>query len=102
MPLDTLALTRMLFRTAPDAKLVTLGAQSTYGVLTDNKQIGEDGSGEPVTVHEREVFVAAGSFSAVNDGAVITVGGVAYTVRGRALPRENGDIWAIRLTRVDA
>lgn len=101
MPLDSLALTRLAFRTAPDAKVVTLGSSTTYGVLNDDKQIGTDGNGEDVTVHSREVFVTANSLTGVADGATLAVGGVSYTIRGRAMPRENGDIWAIRVAKVE-
>jgi hypothetical protein len=36
------------------------------------------------------------------DGATVTVGGVAYVVRSKPMPRENGDVWAIMLARADA
>jgi hypothetical protein len=90
------------FRLAPDAKPVVLGASSTWGVLNDDEQIGFDETGRQVTQRERTVFVAAGSLSGVVDGATVTVGGVAYVVRSKPMPRENGDMWAIMLARADA
>lgn len=102
MPLNTATLTLMALRTAPDSKVVTLGASSTYGVLNDDQQMGTDGSGEDVIVHSRELFVTAGSLTGIVDGATTVIGGVSYTVRGRPMPRENGDLWAIRVTRVPA
>jgi len=44
------------------------------------------------------VTVAANSLSGVIDGASVTVGGTRYTVRGRPMPRENGDLWTFRVT----
>jgi hypothetical protein len=102
MPLDARALTTMLFRLAPDAKRVRLGAQHTMGVLNDDKQLGVDAMGQPVPIHDRTVFVTAGALSGVVDGVTLTVGGVPYTVRGRPMPRENGDVWAIALAKLDA
>ena len=99
MPLNTAALTLMALRTAPDSQVVTLGSSTTYGVLNDEQQVVNDGTGEEVLAHSREVFVTANSLT-VSDGATITIGGTSYTVRGRAMPRENGDIWAIRVTKV--
>lgn len=99
MPINTAALTLMALRTAPDSKVVTLGAGSTYGVLNDDQQVVNDGAGEDVLAHSREVFVTANSLT-VTDGATIVIGGVSYTVRGRPMPRENGDLWAVRVAKV--
>ena len=52
-------------------------------------------------MRERLCIVAAGSLTGVVDGATITIGGVAHTVRSRPMPRENGDLWAIMVTRVE-
>jgi hypothetical protein len=73
----------------------------TWGLLNDDEQIATDGTGDAVTVRERLCIVAAGSLTGVVDGATITNGGVAHTVRSRPMPRENGDIWAIMVTRVE-
>lgn len=110
MAINTLTLTLAALRAQPDALVVTLGRQSTYGLLNDEKQIGSDGSGEEVTVHSRELFITANSLTSVVDGTTVTVRrkdaapstAVSYTVRGRPMPRENGDIWAIRLAKVES
>lgn len=108
MPLNTATLTVNALRTAPDALVVTLGSQTTYGVLNDEKQIVNDGT-DDVPVHSRELHVAAGSLTGVVDGTTITLrrvapvnsASVSYTVRNRPMPRENGDLWAIRLAKVE-
>lgn len=100
--LDTLALTRMALQTAPDSKLVVFGRVSTYGVLNDDEQMADDGTGSPVSVRAREVFVVRDAFTGLVDGSTLTIGGVAYTVRGRPRPRENGDLWAITVARVES
>jgi hypothetical protein len=89
------------FRLAPDAKRLTLGSGATWGVLNDDEQIGIDEAGRAVTQRERTVFMAAGSLSGVVDGATLSIGGVAYTVRSKPMPRENGDIWAVLVAKVD-
>lgn len=107
--MNTLALTATLFRMAPDARVVTLGSTVTYGAFTDDEQMGTDEMGQPVTVRTRLVHVPAGSLTGVVDGAVVnirpkgttTAANVAYTVRGRPRPRENGDVWEISLSRAD-
>jgi hypothetical protein len=101
MPLDTVALTVSALRVQPDAKQITLGAGTTWGLLNDDEQIGTDENGRPVTQRDRTVFIAAGSLSGVVDGATITVGTVGYTVRSKPMPRENGDIWAVMVTKVE-
>jgi|GEM_PF-3570625 hypothetical protein len=98
MPIDTAAWTRTLLQSAPDAKVIALGSQRTYGLLDDDEQMADDGTGQPVTVRTRQVTVAANSLSGVIDGASVTVGGTRYTVRGRPMPRENGDLWTFRVT----
>lgn len=100
MPLPTLPWTATLLRLAPDAKVVTLGAKSTYGLLNHDEQIVDDGTGQPVPVSTREVVVAANSLTGLVDGATLVVGGTSYTVRGRPLPRENGDLWVVQVARV--
>lgn len=102
MPLDTLALTRMALRTAPDSRPVVFGRLVTYGVLNDDEQMADDGTGTPITVRTREVFVVRDAFTGLADGSTLTIGGVPYTVRGRPRPRENGDLWAITVVKADA
>ena len=102
MPFDTLALARMSLRMAPDAKVVSIGASSTHGVLNDAEDIGFDESGRPVTQRDRTVFVVRDSLAGAIDGATITIGGTAYTVRNNPMPRENGDLWAIMVAKVDS
>lgn len=102
MPLDTLALVRMALQTAPDSKSVVFGSVSTVGVLNDDEQMADDGTGSPVSVRTREVFVVRDAFTGLVDGSTLSIGGVAYTVRGRPRPRENGDLWAITVARIDA
>lgn len=102
MPLDTLAMTRMQLRLAPDAKVITLGAQSTWGLLNDDEAVTTDEMGQPITVRTRLVHVAANALSGVVDGATLKVAGTSYTVRGRPMPQENGDLWAIPVAKVDA
>lgn len=101
MPINTVALTQFVLRTAPDARVVTLGSQRTFGLLDDDEQIVEDGSGQPITVRTRSLHIAANSLTGVVDGATITVQGTRYSVRGRPMPRENGELWTIRLTKGD-
>jgi hypothetical protein len=102
MPLDTVAMVVTALRMQADAKRVTVGTASTWGVLNDDEQVGTDDAGQPVTQRDRTVHIAAGSLSGIVDGVTLTVGTTAYTVRSRPMPRENGDVWAIRLAKVDA
>lgn len=102
MPLDTVALTVMALRVQADAKRVQFGGQATWGVLDDDEQLVDDGTGQPVAVRQRAVHVATGSLTGLVDGSSLTVAGVAYTVRGRPMPRENGDLVTIRLAKGDA
>lgn len=99
MPLNTVAMTTTLLKLQPDAKLVAFGAQSTWGVLNDDETIADDGMGEPVTVRTREVYIARDALTGLVDGSAITVGGVAYTVRNRPRPMENGDLWRVAVVR---
>lgn len=95
--MDTKALARMQIRLAPDAKTVTLGSQVTYGLLDDDEQLATDEAGQPVTVRTRQVTVVAGTLTGVQDGATVVFGGATFTVRGRPMPRENGDLWTFRV-----
>ncbi|MFY7922879.1 MAG: hypothetical protein ACOVSI_10730 [Gemmatimonas sp.] len=85
------SLTANALRLQADSKRVVIGSSVTWGLLNDDEQIGTDGTGESVTVRERLVFVASGSLT----------GGVNHTVRSRPMPRENGDLWAIVVARVE-
>lgn len=102
MPMDTVAMVTMAIRSQADAKRVTIGSSTTWGLLNDDEQVGLDDSGRAVTQRERTVFVAANSLNGVVDGATITVGATAYTVRSRPMPRENGDLWAIMVAKVES
>lgn len=105
MALDTRSLLVTQLRLAPDACVVTLGSQSTYGVLNLGETLAEDANGEPVDVRATEIMVAANTLTGVKDGTVLAVrrtndtarAAVSYTVLGRPRPRENGDVWAIRV-----
>jgi hypothetical protein len=99
MPLDTLAMARFAFQSAPDAKRVSVGAQRTWGLLDDDEQTVDDGTGEPTTVITRAVHIATGSITGIEDGTAITVGNVAFTARGRPMLRENGDVITVRVVR---
>lgn len=101
MAFDSGVWTASLLALAPDAKRVTIGALATWGVLDDDEQLADDGTGQPVTVRTRHVTIAAGSLTGLVDGATVSVGGVSYTVRGRPMPRENGELWQVRVTKVD-
>jgi DNA/RNA endonuclease YhcR with UshA esterase domain len=101
MPLDTLAMTRFAFQSAPDAKRVQVGAQRAWGVLDDDEQLVDDGTGEAVSVRTRAVHLANEAITGIVDGTAITIGGVVYTVRGRPMLRENGDVMTVRVTRLD-
>ena len=102
MPMDTRALTAASLRMQADAKRITLGGQVTWGLLNDDEQVGSDENGRPVTQRDRTVFIAAESLNSLVDGATLTVGAVPYTVRSKPMPRENGDLWAVMVTRIDA
>jgi hypothetical protein len=102
MPVTPATLTANALRLQADSKRVIIGSSVTWGLLNDDEQIGTDGAGESVTVRERLVFVASGSLTGVVDGATITIGGVNHTVRSRPMPRENGDLWAIVVARVES
>ena len=107
--MNTTSLALAAFTLSPDAVVVTFGRQSTYGLLNDDKQIVQDGTGDDVTVHSRELHIVANSLTGITDGATVTVRrkaaatstAVTYTVRNRPMPRENGDLWAIRLAKVE-
>lgn len=99
MAFDTGIWTASLLTLSPDAKRVVFGSQVTYGLLDDDEQIVNDGTGSDVTVRTRQVTIAADSLAGLVDGSAITVGGVAYTVRNRPMPRENGDLWAVSVVR---
>jgi len=100
MPFDTAAWTRTLLQMAPDAKRVQVGVQRTWGLLDDREQLVDDGTGNPVPLATRLVHIAAGSLTGITDGTTITVGGVTYTVRGRPMPQENGELVSIMVTKV--
>lgn len=105
MALDTRSLLVTQLRLAADACVVTLGAQSTYGVLNLGETLAEDPTGEPIDPRAAELHVAANTLTGVKDGTVLSVRrktdaprtAVSYTVLGRPRPRENGDVWAIRV-----
>lgn len=97
MAFDTARFTGRVLSLAPDKKRVAIGASSTWGLLDDDEQVVEDGTGSPVSLRTRQVTVAAGALSGVVDGARVTVGGVAYTVRGRPMPKENGELVTFRV-----
>lgn len=101
MPMDTRALARMALRTAPDSVSVVFGSVTEPGVFNDDERIADDGTGEPVSVRTREVFVVRDAFPGLADGSTVTIAGVSYAVRGRPFPRENGDLWAIAVARLD-
>ena len=99
MPMDTRRMALNNFRLAPDAKRLTVGTAQTWGLLDDQEDLVDDGTGEPVTVRTRNVHFAAGTLTVVEDGTTILVGTDAYIVRGRPMPRENGDILTVRVAQ---
>jgi hypothetical protein len=99
MPLNTRAMALMSFRLAPDGKRIAVGTQSTWGLLDDAEDMVDDGTGEPVTVRTRVVHFTVGTLTGVEDGTTMTVGTETYVVRGRPMPRENGDLLTVRVTQ---
>ncbi len=98
MPFNTAAWTAMLLQTAPDAKRIVFGSLATWGVFDDDEQRIEDGTGEPVTIRTRQITIAAGSLPGLTVDATITIGGTPFTVRSRPMPKENGELWTVRVT----
>jgi len=98
MPFNPVTWTAMLLKTAPDSQRVVFGRLVTYGVLDDDEQLITDEMGQPVTVRTRQITIAATSLTGLQDGSTLTIGGTAYVVRGRPMPKENGDLWTVRVT----
>ena len=95
MAFSTLTHVARMLSTVPDAKWLVVGSTRVKVPLDDHAQIVQDGSDQPLKIHERAVLIAHGSVTVVR-GTAVTYDGTAYTVRD-VLPIENGDIVRVYL-----
>lgn len=95
MAIDTVAQAKRMLARVADAKKLVVGSVVVYVPLDDHAQLVQDGSDQPLKVHERAVLIATGSVT-VSRGTTCTYDGMAYTVRD-VLPIENGDLQRVYL-----